>query len=167
MKDIPSSNEKKQQKSAKQQALEQEKLRILAEADATTGEQLLISPTGELERKNELRQFALGSLEDPDRKYDVYYNGIQKLLLTYLPKGKKHKIARNYVYEEKNTYLTRGTRINRNGRRGADGRMGYVHDADDIMKIVMDWIIANGTMVELFNTLRELNISKGYGARQF
>jgi len=167
MKDMPSQIDKELSKTERLKALEQEKLRILAETDAVKGEQLFITLAGNLERQNELRQFALGNIEDPERKYEVYYNGIQKLLLTHLPKGSKHKTARNYIQEEKNTYLTRGKRINRAGKRGADGRMGHVADADDLMKVVMDWIIANGTMVELFNTLRELNISKGYGTRQF
>ena len=34
------------------------------------------------------------------------------------------------IYEEKNTFLTRGRRIDEKGIRGADGRMGYVDDMD-------------------------------------
>jgi hypothetical protein len=145
----------------------EEKLRILAEADAVKGEQLIITETGEVEKENELRQFALGSVEDPERKYEVYYKGIQRLLLTHLPQGKQNKVARDYIYEEKNTYLSRGKRINKAGIRGADGRMGYLVDADQIFKIVMEWIIANGSMVDLYNQLRTLNIDKGYGTRTF
>jgi hypothetical protein len=145
----------------------EEKLRILAEADAVKGEQLTITETGEVQKENELRQFALGSIEDPERKYEVYYKGIQRLLLKHLPSGRQNKVARNYIYEEKNTYLSRGKRINKAGIRGADGRMGYLADADDIFKIVMDWIMSNGSMMNLYSQLRELNISKGYGIRQF
>jgi len=32
------------------------------------------------------------------------------------------------------------------------------------LKVVMDWILKNGSMVELYNTLRDKNIEKGYGA---
>lgn len=144
----------------------EEKLRILAAADAVKGEQLVIGKSGEIEKENELRKFALGNTEDPERKYEVYYKGIQRLLKTHLPKGRQYKTARDYVYEEKNTYLARGKRINKAGIRGADGRMGYLVDADEIFKIVIDWILANGTMVDLFTSLRDLNISKGYGTRQ-
>lgn len=145
----------------------EEKLRILSETDAVKGEQLTITETGALEKENELRQFALGSVEDPERKYEVYYKGIQRLLMKHLPAGKQNKVARDYIYEEKNTYLSRGKRINKAGIRGADGRMGYLADADEIFNIVMNWILANGSMVDLYTRLRELNISKGYGIRQF
>lgn len=43
-------------KTAKQLADEQEKLDILARAGNVKGEQLLISPAGDVERENELRQ---------------------------------------------------------------------------------------------------------------
>jgi hypothetical protein len=36
-----------------------------------------------------------------------------------------------------------------------------------MLKIIMDWIMENGTMVDLYNSLRDLNKSKGYGTRQF
>jgi len=154
-------------KTAKEQADEQEKLDILSRANQVKGEQLFVTAEGTVERENELRRFALGSIEDPEKKYDVYYKGIQKLLKSYLPKGKQNKPARDYIYEEKNTYLTRGKRINRAGIRGADGRMGYTVDAEEMLKIIMDWIMSNGTMVDLYNNLRELNVSKGYGTRSF
>ncbi|MDB5131670.1 MAG: hypothetical protein JWR02_1419 [Mucilaginibacter sp.] len=154
-------------KSEQQRKNDEEKLRILAETDAVKGEQLSITETGKVEKENELRQFALGSIEDPDRKYEVYYKGIQRLLKTHLPKGKQNKVARDYIYEEKNTYLSRGKRINKAGIRGADGRMGYLADADEIFSIIMDWIITNGSMVDLYNKIRDLNMSKGYGTRIF
>lgn len=160
-------NDKNLAKAEKQRADELEKLRILAEAEAIRGEQLLITPTGDLGRQNELHMLSVSNLEDPERKYEIYYNGIQKLLKAHLPKGKQNKVARNYIYEEKNTYMTQGKRINRAGMRGADSRMGYISDADEMMKVIMDWIISNGTMVDLFNTMRDLNVSKGYGVRTF
>ncbi len=159
--------DKQTPKTEKELAEEQEKLRILAQTDKVKGEQLTITPAGEIEKQNELRQFALGSIEDPERKFEVYYKGIQKLLIAHLPKGKQNKVARSYIYEEKNTYLTRGKRISKEGIRGGDGRMGYIADSEDLMKVVMDWIMVNGTMVDLFNTLRDLNKSKGYGTRAF
>lgn len=41
-----------------------------------------------------------------------------------MPKGDEHKIARNYIYEEKIS-LT-GKRIDKRGVREADGRMSYI-----------------------------------------
>lgn len=142
---------------------EEERLKILAEADEVKGEQLQFTEEGNFESKKELKDFALGNIENPEKKYNVYYKGIQKLLLKHLPKGKKNEKARKYIYEEKNTFLTRGKRINDAGIRGADGRMSYMSDAEAVLKIVMDWILSNGTMVDLFNTLRDLNVEKGYG----
>jgi len=45
--------------------------------------------------------------------------------------------------------------------------MGFITDAEDILKIVMNWVFENGSMIELFNTIREINIKKGYGSRKF
>ena len=154
---------KKSQQKIDKSAEEQEKLKMLAKADEIKGEQLAFTNEGEFVNQKELKEFAIGNIENPEKKYDIYYKGIQKLLLKHLPKGLKNQAARKYIYEEKNTYLTRGKRINELGVRGADGRMGYISDADEILKIVMNWILSNGTMVELFTTLRDLNISKGYG----
>ncbi len=86
-----------------------------------------------------------------------------KLLRAYLPKGKANKKARDYVYEEKNTFLTRGKRINIYGIRGADSRMAYVTEIEELLDIVMNWIVKRGSSSDLFNTLNELNQSKGYG----
>lgn len=145
---------------------EQEKLKILAKADQVKGEQLSISPTGKMVKVNELKTLAFGSAENPEKKYDVYYKGIQNLLRKHLPKGKENKKARSYVYEEKNVFLTRGKRINKAGFRGADGRMGYMTDAEEALSIVMKWVRSNGTMVDLFNQFRKVNIKKGYGVRK-
>jgi len=154
---------KKLQQKIDKSAEEQEKLKMLAKADEVKGEQLAFTKEGEFVNQKELKEFAIGNIENPEKKYDIYYKGIQKLLIKHLPKGLKNKPARKFIYEEKNTYLTRGKRINELGIRGADGRMGYISDADEVLKIVMSWILSNGTMVELFTTLRNLNISKGYG----
>ena len=160
-------NKDEAQKTAKELANEQEKLDILARASNVKGQQLVVSPSGGVERENELRQFAFGNIEDPEKKFNVYYKGIQKLLLAHLPKGRQNKAARRFIYEEKNTYLTRGKRINRFGIRGADSRMGYIVDAEEMLGVIMVWIRQNGTMVDLFNNLRDLNIAKGYGKRNF
>lgn len=145
---------------------EQEKLKILSQADQVKGEQLSISSTGKMITVNELKSLAFGNTENPEKKYDIYYKGIQNLLKKHLPKGKENKKARSYVYEEKNVFLTRGKRINKAGLRGADGRMGYMTDAEEALGVVMKWVRTNGTMVDLFNHFRKINIKKGYGTRK-
>ena len=143
---------------------EEEKLRMLAKADEVKGEQLTLTEDGDVVSRKELQDFAIGTIDDPQKKFDVYYNGIDKLLRQHLLKGKANKPARDLIFEEKNVYLTRGKRKDKKGIRGADGRMGYISDAEDILKVVMDWILKNGSMVELYNTLRDQNVEKGYGA---
>lgn len=142
-----------------------EKMELIAKADAVKGEQLLIGLEGEIHSEDELKKFALGDIDNPEKKYDLYYKGIHKLLLRHLPEGDSYKKAREYIYEEKNTFLTRGHRINNKGIRGADSRMGHIVDAEFILDIITKWIIQGGTMVELFTTIRDLNIERGFGKR--
>lgn len=85
-----------------------------------------------------------------------------RLLTKHLPKGDRHKDARQLIYEEKNTFLTRGHRIKDNGRRGADGRMAYNSDIEEIINAVTAWITEKGTAFDLYCKLKELNNSKGY-----
>jgi hypothetical protein len=145
------------------QKQELEKMELISRADEIKGEQLSIGLQGEILTENELRKFALGDIENPEKKYDVYYNGISRLLRKHLPKGEPFKKARYYIYEEKNTFLTRGHRINKQGIRGADGRMGHLDDAEFILKTITDWIIEGGTMVDLFSKIRNQNLERGYG----
>lgn len=144
---------------------EEEKLMLLAKADEVKGEQLVILPEG-LSTENELKKFALGDIDDPEKKFDFYYKGIMKLMRKFLPKGKENEKARKLIYEEKNTFLTRGKRINEAGIRGADSRMAYISDIEEMLNIIAEWVASQGTMVELFNKLHELNIEKGYGKSQ-
>ncbi len=141
---------------------EEEKLLILAKADDVKGEQLVITATG-IKTENELKQFALGAVDNPDRKFELYYKGIMKLLRKFLPTGKPNRKARAFIYEEKNTFLTRGKRIGVNGIRGGDSRMAYISDIQELLDVITEWIVSHGTMVELYNSIRELNVSKGYG----
>ena len=153
-------------KSKAELAKEEEKLRILAKTDEVKGEQLVFTIDGETKTQPEIKDFSILNIENPEQKFDLYYKGIQRLLINNLPKGKIHEIARKYIYEEKNTFLTRGKRIDKKGIRGADGRMGYISDAEEMLQIVIDWIMQNGSMVELYNIIRDLNVSKGYGTPQ-
>ena len=161
-----SDNKKINKKEKLEKLLEQEELErmmLISKADDVVGEQLTIDTDGILQTEDELKKFALGDIDDPERKYDIYYNGINKLLLKHLPEGKNYKKARDYIYEEKKTYLTRGHRINKKGIRGADSRMGYIEDAEKILELITHWIIKKGSMVDLYSILRDLNIKLGYG----
>ncbi|MEI7614993.1 MAG: hypothetical protein WCK63_18995 [Betaproteobacteria bacterium] len=148
--------------SKKKKSNDEEKLLILAQTDQVKGEQLLVMPEG-LVAEYELKNFALGLDDDPEKKYEIYNKGITKLLRKHLEKGKENKMARDFIYEEKNTFLTRGKRKRLDGTRGGDSRMGYISDQEELLNIIIAWIVSNGTMVELFSTLRNLNIAKNYG----
>ncbi len=148
--------------SEKLSKLEQERLSILIKADDIKGEQLVVLPEG-IGTENELKKFALGDIDDPEKKYDFYYKGIMKLMRKFLPKGKENKKARQLIYEEKNTFLTRGKRINPQGIRGADSRMAYISDIEEMLNIIASWVAKQGTMVELFNMIHDINIERGYG----
>lgn len=150
-------------KSEKLEADEKERFLLFKKADEVKGEQLVITSTGKIETESELKKFALGSVDNPEKKFELYYKGISRLLLKHLPKGTANKKARDFIYEEKNTYLTRGHRKNEKGRRGADSRMTYLSDAEEILEIIVKWIFNHGTMIDLFTQLRDLNVSKGYG----
>lgn len=162
MSDNKKSNKAKESEKLSEQE-ELERMMLISKADEVVGEQLTIDTEGILQSEDELKKFALGDIDDPERKYDIYYRGISKLLLKHLPEGKSYKKARDYIYEEKNTYLTRGHRIDEKGIRGADSRMGHIEDAEQILEIITNWIINKSSMVDLYSTIRELNIKLGYG----
>ncbi len=142
---------------------DEERAMLLASTDAVKGEQLKISLTGEVVTEQELRDYAVGYVSDPENMYNMYYLGIDKLLKKYLPQSKLHKEDRDRIYEEKNTYLTRGHRIRPNGRRGADGRMGYATDAETILNLVIHWAATSRNMAMLYAQLLDLNVKSGYG----
>ena len=144
-------------------AYEKERMMLLSQADMVKGEQLSIGLAGEVYSAPELRAYAVGAAHDPDKMYEVYYLGIDKLLDRFLPKGSMYKEQRDMIYEEKNVYLTRGKRKNKNGIRGGDSRMGHPEDADVILDLVVNWGTTSGNMVELYTQLRDLNVSMGYG----
>ena len=150
-------------KTAKELKEEEEKFLILSKADEVKGEQLTIDIDGELSTRQEIEEFIIGDPHSPEKMYDAYYRGIEKLLKRQLPQGKEFEPARKLIREEKNTFLTRGHRIKDDGTRGADSRMGHVEDAEKIVEILVDWVLSGSNMVDLYNKLRDLNVSLGYG----
>jgi hypothetical protein len=117
---------------------------------------------GTVEVKNEIADMLLDEIDDPEKKYDLYYNAIDKVLRKHLPKGDKYKKAREWIYEEKNTFLT-GKRKDKYGKRHLDGRQSYSSVMAELVNIIAGWIASNGTLAELYVILRDKNIEKGYG----
>lgn len=142
---------------------EREREEILMQADETKDMTFDFDMDGQMVLKSEIADMMLEEIEDPEAKHDLYYNGIQRLLRRHLPKGEQHKRARDLIYEEKNTYMTRGHRVDDKGIRGADSRMTYIEDMHEMVNIVAEWVVSRGTMYDLYIKLRDLNVSKGYG----
>lgn len=146
-----------------QEQKEREKMEILSKADEIKNQSFVFDETGELTLKKEIEDLSIDPIDNPDERYDSYYKVVNRLLRKYLPKGDKYKDARDLIYEEKNTFLTRGHRKGADGIRGADGRMSYLADIHELINIITVWAASQGTMFELYNKLREINIEKGYG----
>jgi len=145
---------------------ELEQAEILMNANSDKEEVFAFDDNGDLIVKREIAEITLEAIDNPQDKYELYYKVLNKILLNNLPKGEEFKQVRDYIYEEKNTFLTRGHRIQKDGRRGADGRMSYIPDINEIINVVSSWVIRRGTLFDLYASLRELNISKGYGRRE-
>lgn len=145
--------------------LEAERARLLSQADEIKGEQISLNIDGELTKNLEFPIVLSGNIDDPDKRFDIYYKNINRILRKTLPKGKRYKEARDFIYEEKNVILTRGKRKKPDGTRGADGRMAYISDAEEVLSMVAKWANENGKMTDLFNELHSYNINKGYGKR--
>lgn len=134
-KDIQLSKEELE-KIKKQQEQERERLAILFEADKIKEETLQFDLDGQVELKNEIADLVLGQIDNPEEKYNLYYNVVNQLLKKHLPKGENFKKARDLIYEEKNTFLTRGRRKDERGIRGADGRMAFTDDINELINII-------------------------------
>ncbi len=46
---------------------------------------------GTLNEIDELRELIGKEFENPEEKYNIYYAGIRRLLMEYLPKGKEYE----------------------------------------------------------------------------
>jgi hypothetical protein len=146
----------------KLQEQEEEKLQLLMEADKIKEESFQFDFDGDVVLKNEIADLFLEQIDNPKEKYELYYNVVNRLLKKHLPKGKLFEKERNFIYEEKNVFLTRGHRKNDKGIRGADGRMAFTDDINELVNVITDWITSKGGMFELYTKLSELNKSKGY-----
>lgn len=158
-KNIKSDEQKRLEKEARQREVEE----ILSEANRKTGDQLTIDEFGQMQNENELKEFALGHIpDDPEEKYNVYYKGIEKLLRKFLPEGEKYKEAREIIREEKNIFLTRGKKLDANGVRGADSRMAYIQDMEEMMNLITRWAFESRNYFELYSLILEKNTELGY-----
>lgn len=156
----PNKKTKQQPKTAAD--LEREQLFAAADEEAAKGQQTTIDPEGEVKSRREFLDTAMSAADNPEDKYTIYYQGIRKLLMDFLPKGPKYKKMRDYIYEEKNIFLTRGKAKNSRGIRGGDGRMTYQPDMQQILDETIAWILASRTPTDIYNRYWQLNVRMGY-----
>ena len=140
-----------------------ERLQILQKSEEVKGEQLVLNIESELIVENEAKKLLDQKIDDPVTKFQLYYNGLTKLLKDNLPKGKDYEDVRRIIYDEKNVLVNRGAKKDDKGIRGSDGRMAYLDDLEQAIKIVSDWTSNNGTSAELFMSFWDKNEELGYG----
>lgn len=140
-----------------------ERLEILQKSEDVKGQQLSISFDSELIEVNQAEKLLGQRIDDPVQKFQLYYNGLSKLLKENLPNGKEFEDVRRIVYDEKNVLINRGAQKDEKGIRGSDGRMAYTDDLEKAIKIVADWINQKGTSAELYMAFWDKNEELGYG----
>jgi hypothetical protein len=141
-----------------------EKEEIFQKMNEQKGQQQIIDELGELKIHDELKNFKLQDTDDPEKKYDYYYKGIERLLkqIASPKKNKEMKEAFKVLREEKNIFLNRGKRKNHRGIRGGDARMAYIGDMEIALNIISDCILSGGTPYDLYTGFRGKNIELGY-----
>lgn len=157
---------KKQKQSSK---ADFERLELLQKANEKKGKQLSINiEIGTLEELDELKELVGKEFDNPEEKYNLYYNGIRRLLMDYLPKGKENKQLRQIIYDEKNVFLNLGKKkSDNNGIRKSDGRMTYQPIMNEILEIIIKWIGESQNPFELYKDFYNLNEKYSYGHEQY
>lgn len=162
----------KDKKTGKKEELSEadlERLELLRKANEKVGKQMTInSSEGSLEEIDELRQLVGEEFENPREKYKIYYDGIRKLLMDYLPKGKEFQEVRQIIYDEKNIFLNSGNRLSdNNGKRGSDGRMNFQPVMNEILDIVVAWVGNSQNPFAIYRDFYQLNERHGYGHEEY
>lgn len=146
-----------------------ERFELLQKANEKAGKQLsLNTESGTLEEFDELRELIGREFENPEEKYNLYYKGIRKLLMDFLPKGKDYKQIRDIIYDEKNVFLNLGKKkSDNNGIRKSDGRMTYQPVMNEILDIIVKWVGESQNPFDIYQDFYELNEKHGYGHEQY
>ncbi len=152
-------NEKKEKKSQELSEVDLERLMLLQQANQKKGRQLSIGiEDGRLKEIDELRELIGKDFENPEEKYSLYYTGIRKLLMEYLPKGKEYKEMRDIIYDEKNIFLNLGKRkCDHKGIRKSDGRMTYQPVMNEILDLIVTWVAESQNPFDIYRAFYYLN----------
>lgn len=162
-------NNKNTKKEQEQSASDLERLELLQRANEKVGQQLSFNTeTGNLEEIDELREIIGKQFDNPEEKYNLYYNGIRRLLMNFLPKGKDYKEIRDIIYDEKNIFLNLGKRkSDHNGIRKSDGRMTYQPIMNEILDLIVEWVGNSQNPFVLYKSFYELNEKHSYGHEEY
>jgi hypothetical protein len=163
------SKDKKINKEEALTAADLERMELLQKANERIGKQLSISATSEnLVEIDELRELIGKEFENPEEKYNIYYRGIRKLLIDYLPKGQEFKEMREIIYDEKNIFLNLGKRKSDNkGIRKSDGRMTYQPVMNEILDIIVEWVANSQNPFYIYREFYQLNDRHNYGHEKY
>lgn len=130
---------------------------MFAKADEINTEKLFVDSEGDIMTIDEIKQIIIPSdTDNPAKKYEIYYKGIQKLLKNRLPSGTRYKEVNKQIREEINTYLAGGKRKKGN-YRGADARMGNLTYMDITLAEIIQWTAVNGSFTDLYSIFNKLN----------
>lgn len=143
-----------------------ERLEILNKAEEVKGEQLELDIDQGVRIENQAEKLIGQKIDDPVQKFQLYYNGLNNLMKSSLPKGKENEDVRRIIYDEKNILINRGAKKDERGIRGSDGRMAYVDDLEEAIKIVANWISTKGSPTELYMKFWDKNEELGYGHQE-
>ncbi len=162
-------NNKNTKKEQELSASDLERLELLQRANEKVGQQLSFNTeTGNLEEIDEIREIIGKQFDNPEEKYNLYYNGIRRLLMNFLPKGKDYKEIRDIIYDEKNIFLNLGKRkSDHNGIRKSDGRMTYQPIMNEILDLIVEWVGNSQNPFVLYKSFYELNEKHGYRHEEY
>lgn len=150
-------------------AQDAESLELLQRVHEKKGKQLRVDiEKGDLSEFDEIRELVGKNFENPQEKYNMYYKGIRRILMNYLPKGKSQKEGRRLIYDEKNIFLNQGKKkSDNNGIRKSDGRMTFQPVMNEMLDLIISWVSQSQDPIELYNMLWELNEKHGYGHEKY
>ena len=146
-----------------------ERMELLRRANEKVGKQLSINvTTGRLSEIDELKELVGKQFDNPEEKYEIYYNGIRKLLMDHLPKGKDFKNMRKIIYDEKNIFLNLGKRkSDHKGIRKSDGRMTYQPVMKEILDLIITWVGRSQNPFDIYYEFYQLNDKHAYPHEEY
>lgn len=145
-----------------------EKLEILQKSREKAGEQLSLDIEKlEFKEIDEIKELLGKSIETPEERYSLFYNGIHNVVIKYLPKGKSFEPYRRVIFDEKNIFLTRGKVKDKSGKRGADSKMTYNEDYVEMVMLVANWAMTTQDPIDLYKQLWDLNEKYHYPHQEY